>query len=406
MTFRARRRLVALLVPLVCLAGPDPAEAAGPLVLFGGRLRVGGLVSGTIAPEDDRYFNFVGYDDYGESALRRFRLALNAELRFGGRAAVLTEIWSDNLRAPRVYALFLRLRPWTERAFDVQLGMVPPVFGAFPRRRYAGENPLPGLPLAYQYVTTMREDAIPASAEELVSKQGGGWRVRYSVGAPEPGPGVPPVNAEVWDTGVQARIGRQPVSLAVSLTQGTLSYPLVRDDNNGKQLAARLAWTPGPELTLGLSGAGGAFLSRELTDTLPAGSGTSFDQKALGADVEYALGYWILRAEAVWSRWNLPPLDETRIETPQDSLGAYVEARYKLRPGLYVAGRLGHLGFRKLPSEAGMQTWDADVTRVELGGGYALRRQVLLKAAFQQNWRNGSRGRTESLVAAQVLLWF
>jgi hypothetical protein len=375
-------------------------------VLFGGKLRVGGLVSGTIAPKDNGYFNFVGYDDYGDSTLRRFRLALNAELRLGRRAAVLTEIWSDNLRAPRVYALFLRLRPWTERAFDIQIGMVPPVFGAFPRRRYGGENPLPGLPLAYQYVTSLREDAIPASAEELISKRGQGWRVRYSVGSPGPGPGVPLVNAEIWDTGIQARVGRRPFSLAVSLTQGTLSYPLVRDDNDGKQLAARLAWTPGPQLTLGLSGARGAFLAREVTEILPPDAGTGFDQKAAGVDLEYARGYWILRAEALWSRWTLPPLDTTRIETPQDSLGAYAEARYKLRPGLHVAGRVGRLSFRTLPSGADTETWDAGVTRVEVGGGYALRRQVLVKGAFQQNWRDGGRVRKESLVAAQVLLWF
>mgnify|MGYP001817140910 FL=1 len=406
MTFRARPWLIALLAPLVCLAGPDPAEAAGPLVLFGGKLRVGGLVSGTISPTDDGYFNFVGYDDYGDSTLRRFRLAVNAELRLGRRAAVLTEIWSDNLRAPRVYALYLRLRPWTDRAFDVQAGLVPPVFGAFPRRRYAGENPLPGLPLAYQYLTTLREDAVPARAEELVSKRGRGWRVGYSVGSPDRGPGVPLVNAELWDTGIQARIGRRPLSLAVSVTQGTLSYPLVRDDNDGKQIAARLAWTPGPELTLGVSGARGEFLSRELTDSLPPGSPASYPQEALGVDAEYARGYWILRGELLWSRWSLPPLDDTRIETPQDSLGGYLEARYKLRPGLHLAGRVGHLWFRALPTGAGSETWEARVTRVEVGGGYALRRQVLLKAAFQQNWRDGGRVRRESLVAAQVVLWF
>jgi hypothetical protein len=369
-------------------------------------LRVGGLVSGTISPEDDGYFNFVGYDDYGDNVLRRFRLALNAELRLGRRAAVLTEIWSDNLRAPRVYALFLRVRPWEERALDLQLGVVPPVFGAFARRRYGGENPLPGLPLAFQSLTTLRQDSVPASAEELVSMRGRGWRVGYSVGSPYAGPGVPLMNAEVRDTGVQIRVGRRPVSLAVSLTQGTLSYPLWRDDNDGKHFAARFAWTPGPELTLGVSAAQGEFLSREVSSVLPPEAGTGFDQQALGADLEYARGYWILRAEGLWSRWTLPAIEETRIETPQDALGAYVEARYKVRPGLYVAGRLGRLSLSTLASRAGLETWDAGVTRVELGAGYALRRQLLLKAAWQYNWRDGGLVRKEGLVAAQVQWWF
>jgi hypothetical protein len=386
--------------------GPPIAEAAGPLVLFGEHLRVGGEVSGTLSPEDDGYFNSVGYEGYDENVLRRFRLAVNAELRLGGRAAVLTELRSDNLHAPRLYALYLRLRPWTERAFDVQLGRVPPVFGAFPRRRYGTENPLPGLPLAYQYLTTMREDAVPASAEELLSKRGRGWWVGYSVGSPEPGPGVPLVNAEVWDTGVQVRVGRRPVSLAAALTQGTLSYPLVRDDNGGKQLAARLAWTPGPELILGVSAARGAFLAREVTGVLPSEAGGDFDQDALGVDVEYTRGYWIVRAEALWSRFRLPPLDATRIETPQDALGAYAEARYKLRPGLYVAGRVGRLSLSSLAGRNGADSWDANVTRVEVGGGWAPRRQMLLKVAWQQNWRDGGRVRQKGLLAAQVVLWY
>jgi len=406
LSFRAIAWLAALSAMLLHLVGPEPAEAAGPLVLFGGRLRVGGEVSGTIAPEDDGYFNFIGYDDYGDNVLRRFRAGLSAELRLGRHAAVLGEVRSDNLRAPVVYALFLRVRPWAEKVLDLQAGIVPPVFGAFARRGYASDNPLPGLPLAYQYLTTLRVSAVPASAEELVSKRGGGWQVAYSVGAPYPGPGVPQMNAEVWDTGVQMRIGRRPISLAVSLTQGTLSYPLVDDNNDGKQLAGRLAWSPGPQLTLGVSAARGEFLAGRLTDSLPAEAGSGFDQTAFGADLEYARGYWLVRAETLWSRWTLPALDETRIETPQDSLGAFLEARYKLQPGLYVAGRAGHLSFSDLASVSGTETWDADVTRLEVGGGYSLHRQVLLKVAWQYNWRDGGRVRNEGLVAAQVVLWF
>ena len=405
MSFRTVPWFIALSATLFHLGGPDPAQAAGPFALFGGRLRLGGEVSGTVAPHDDGYFNLIAYDTYGDFVLRRFQASLSAELRLGGRAAILGQIRSDNLRAPRVYALFLRVRPWAGKALDLQAGVVPPVFGAFARRQYAGDNPLPSLPLAYQYLTTIRQDGVPASAEELLSQRGSGEGVVYSVGSPF-GPGVPLLHAEVWDTGVQVRIGRQPVSLAVSLTQGTLSFPLVRDNNDGKQVAGRLAWSTGPQLTLGLSAARGEFLAREVTDLLPEEAGAHFHQSAVGVDVDYARGYWIVRAEALWSRWRLPPLDETRIETPQDSLWAFLEARYKLQPGLYLAGRVGRLSFSRLASRDGGDTWDANVTRLEIGAGYALHRQVLLKGAWQHNWRAGGHVRSESLVAAQVVLWF
>ena len=142
----------------MCLAAAG-AGRGEPVSLLGGRVRLGGEVSGTIAPEDLGWFN---YSDYESSTLRLFRVDLAAEARLASFASVLFDVRSDNLEAPRVYALYLRLRPWAGREVDLQAGLVPPVFGAFPRRRYAFENPLPSLPLAYQYLTNLREDAVPS----------------------------------------------------------------------------------------------------------------------------------------------------------------------------------------------------------------------------------------------------
>jgi hypothetical protein len=397
------RVTVARLATIAWLAASAPCALAEPPVLFGGRLVLGGEASGTIAPEDEGYFN---YNDYSTQSLRLFRLSLAAEARLARPLTLLGEVRSDNLASPRVYALYLRLRPWARRELDVQAGLVPPVFGAFPRRRYAYDNPLPSLPLAFQYLTTLRYDALPANAEQVVAQRGRGWEVSYPIGAGEAAAGVPLVSAERWDAGVELRLGREPLSLAVALTQGSLSHPRFEDDNDGKQIAGRLQWKPGPALTVGASVASGAFVSREAKDALPPSARGDFRQQALGLDLEWARGYWIVRAEAVWSRWNLPALDETRIVEPLDALGAYAEARYKLRPGLYLAGRLEHLGFSRIDSSLGRRTWDAPVTRVELGAGYTLRRHVLLKASWQHNRRDGGRVPENDLVAAQVLLWF
>jgi hypothetical protein len=359
-------------------------------------------VSGTLGPEDEGYFN---YSSYEVSSLRLFRVDLAAEARLASFASVLLDVRSDNLDAPRVYALYLRLRPWASRELDLQAGLVPPVFGSFPRRRYAYDNPLPSVPLAFQYLATLREDAVPARAEELVAQRGRGWLVRYSVGSPESGPGLPLVNTERWDAGVQVRLGREPLSLAVAVTQGTLGYPLVTDDNGGKQLSGRVVWTPSPAVVAGASGATGEFLAREVQDVLPAGARGTYRQEALGLDLQWSAGYWILRAEAVWSRWHVPALEATRIEDPLPALGLYAEARYKLRAGLFVAGRVERLGFGEIDSAAGRCTWDAPVTRVEAGAGWSPWRHLLLKASWQHNWRDGGRVRENDLVAGQVVLW-
>ncbi len=391
------------LAVVLCLVAPTAAAADEPLALLGGRLRLGGEVSGTLAPEDEGYFN---YSDYGVSSLRLFRIDLAAEVRLASFASVLADVRSDNLHSPRMYALYFRLQPWPGHGIDVQAGLVPPVFGAFARRRYAYDNPLPSLPLVYQYLTILRDDAVPSRAEDLVAQRGRGWLVRYPVGESYAAPGLPVVSGERWDTGLEVRLGERPWSLAVAATQGTLSHPLTKDDNGGKQLSARLAWTPSPALAVGVSGATGEFLSDDVQDALPPAAHGTYRQQALGVDVEWSAGYWIVRAEAIWSRWRVPPLEPTFIEHPLPALGVYGEARYKLRPGLFLAGRVERLGFSEIDSAAGRATWDAPVTRVEAGAGWSPWRYVTLKTSWQHNWRDGGRVRENDLVAGQVVLWY
>src|SRR5207245_6807279 len=100
--------------------------------------------------------------------LRMVRVAVSGMWRPSGRAAVVTELRSENLKRVIPYALYVRVRPLKGRALDVQAGRIPPVFGAFGRRSYGADNPLIGYPLAYQYLTSMRPDAIPATADDLL----------------------------------------------------------------------------------------------------------------------------------------------------------------------------------------------------------------------------------------------
>ena len=283
MSERAGTRRALLLSAALSLAA---APAAAPQSLLGGRLRLGGEVSGTLSPEDEGYFN---YSDYQTSQLRLFRVELAAEAVILPFASVLADVRSDNLGAPRVYALYLRLASGGGRA-ALQAGLVPPVFGAFPRRRYAYDNPLPSVPLAYQYLTTVRYDAVPSRAEQVVAQRGRGWLVRYPVGEAAAEPGLPLVNAERWDAGVQLRVGSEPLSLALAVTQGSPSHPRVEDDNDGKQVSGRLQWRAGPAFTAGVSGASGEYLSSALVAQLPAAARRGYRQDAAGLDLEWQRG--------------------------------------------------------------------------------------------------------------------
>jgi len=383
----------AALVAIATAAAAEPPVQAR-------RLALGVELSAAVGPEDRGFFNYTSYQD---SAHRLARLSLTAEWHIAERVALLGEVRDENLGRPRVYALYARVRPWRDRPFDIQAGLIPPVFGAFSRRRYGSDNPLIGYPLAYQYLTSVRADAVPGAENDLVVTRGAGWRVRYPFGwgSKDAEPGLPLVNALRWDTGVQVHVGSGALEASAAVTQGTLSSPRVHDDNGGKQLSARVAWKPVVGFVLGASGARGPYLSRAVVDLLPPERRGHDAQQAWGVDVEYSRDRWILRSEAIWSRWQTPMLERSL-----GALGITAEARCKVRPGLYAAARLDHLGFTRIDGPAGRVTWDAPVWRTEAGLGYTPLRHVLAKVAYQHNWRDGGRVRERALLTSQLVLWF
>ena len=377
-----------------------------PLVFWDGRVAIGGDVTATVScadvpdrcGEDTGFFN---YSDYEHSTLRSLRLDVTASVRASQHLAVLVELRSENGEAPAAYALYARVRPWATKPFDIRAGQVPPTFGAFPRRSYANDNMLIGYPLAYQYLTSIRPDAVPESADELLTMRGRGWLSQFSLGNTALDRGLPLVTTFRGDTGVQLHSRMEWGEVTGAVTTGSLSNPLVGDDNAGKQVAGRFVVHPLPGLVLGTSAARGPFLSRAAARSAGARSAGPYVQTALGGDAEYSRDYYVLRVEAIRSAWTLPT-----IATPLRALAVSAEGRYKVTPRLYTAARYDHLGFSTVAGSLRSDTWEAPVTRVEVGGGYLVTRNLLLKTSVQANRRDGGRVQRLDIWASQLAFWF
>jgi hypothetical protein len=398
----APRGLLALL--LLCSApGAVQGQALpeGPVRLFDGKVAVSGEIIATGGNSDE--IAFFNYTDYEHNALRMIRFGVSGVYRPANWIALVAELRSEDLDPPTVYAAYVRLHPWRNHAFDIQAGRIPPAFGSFGRRLYETGNPVIGYPLAYQYLTSLRTDAVPATADDVLKMRARGWRTNFPIGSQVPGPGIPLMSGFQWDTGVEASWRTGSVELAGSVTNGTLSSPRVTDDNGGKQFAGRVAVTPTIGLVLGASVARGAWLSKSVApQSKPA-------QRAFGADAEYSRDHWIVRSELIWSRWNYayPLLPSHRDSL--DSLGAWVEGRYRITPRIFLGGRLDHLGFSTLEgSTIGVNglPWDAPVKRIEGGAGYYLQRNLVVRATAQGNWRQGGRDRSRTYVSGQLVYWF
>lgn len=387
---------------LACVTAASRSAAQGlpdgPLRTAGGRVTIGAEVSATVSPEDSQaYFN---YTDYERNTLRMLRLSTSAVWRPAPWLALAGELRSEDLHRPAMYAAYARVRPWQRHGLDLLAGRIPPVFGAFARQSYAGSSTVIGYPLAYQYLTSLRPDAAPLAADDLLRMRGRGWRSSFPAGSQTPGPGLPLASALRWDTGIGAEWTRGPVQLRGAVTSGTLSNPRVRDDNGGRQLAGRLALEPTPGLVLGLSGSSGPWVARTLDG---ARSGR---QSALGADAEYSRDHWIVRGELVFSRWALPwPLPPSNASSVA-ALGHWVEGRYRFTPRLFAAGRLDRLGFSRLRGTATLRHWDAPVSRFEAAAGWYLRRTLVARAGLQSNRRDGGRVRQRTFPTAQLTWWF
>jgi hypothetical protein len=399
----------AILLPLG-FASPARAQTlpSEPLVFGDGHVTVGADVSATVScaetagtgscGNDTGFFN---YSDYEYSTLRMLRVDVNAVVRANRSLAFLAELRSENGSSPHPYALYARLRPWAQHAFDINAGRVPPTFGAFPRRSYASDNLLIGYPLAYQYLTSLRSDAVPANADELLRMRGRGWLSSFSLGNTTPDRGVPLVTAFRWDTGVQVHSAWTWADATGAVTTGSLSDPQFGDDNPGKQVVGRFAFHPQAGLVLGLSAARGEFLSQSARRATGIEMNADSSQTAIGADAEYSRDYYLIRFEAIRSTWNLPTIHEPLVAT-----GGWIEGRYKVRPRFYTAARVDHLAFSAITGATRTADWDAPVTRVELGGGYLLQRNLQVKASFQRNSRAGGRVTHLKIVSAQVVFWF
>ena len=55
---------------------------------------------------------------------------MSAEVRANDHMQVLGEVRLDQGRVLEAYGLFVRVRPWPARRFDIQAGRIPPTFGA------------------------------------------------------------------------------------------------------------------------------------------------------------------------------------------------------------------------------------------------------------------------------------
>ena len=263
---------------LVVLVGRQPARRrrrrcpSEPLTFGDGRVTLGGDVSATASCAERRRgrpshcTTTPASSTTPTTSTRRCGCCASAS-RPRSRPAIASRCSASSQRERRAARSPTRCTcasgRGASRGFDIQAGRVPPTFGAFARRTYPADNLLIGYPLAYQYLTSLRPDALPANADELLRMRGRGWLSSFSVGNPAPDRGLPLVSAFRWDTGVQVhaanqtrRRGRRGDDRHAATRSSATTTPASRSPDG-----SRCGRSPG--LIVGVSAARGPFVTRD-----------------------------------------------------------------------------------------------------------------------------------------------
>jgi len=378
-----------------------------PYVSSDGQLTVAGELSATISPPDnDAFFN---YTDYEHNGLRTARARLLGEWRMLSRMSLLGELRAENADAIDLAALYVRWRPWEHRQFDVQVGRIPPVLGAFARHAYGRDNLVIGTPLAYQYLISLRPDALPATADDVLRMRGRGWRSSFPIGSTDVAPGVPLVTGFHWDTGAEASWRSGRMELSGALTRGAPATPAGFDARARPTWSGRAAITAATGLVLGASGARGRWIGRDVLRAVPDTVRHDAVQTVIGFDGEFGFGRWLVRGEWLRSAFQVPAVAAPWVDSPLIASSGFVEARYRWRPRWQIAARAEHLGFSDIRGtllNGDLVPWDAPIARLEAVVGFRATRSIEVRGGWQENRRFGRRLIQRGYPALQVLYWF
>jgi hypothetical protein len=347
----------------------------------------------------------------GEGFLQAYRLRIFADLFLGDHVYSFVEVRSDKGLESFSSAPRARLEQAYVRFVDgsggrgAQVGRFPSPFGSYTLRHLSVVDPFLRPPLPYEYRTVLSRVRVPADAPTFLA-----WKDRRDVADL---PSAPPVWAVPYQWGAMVFTGLGPLELrAAAMNSAPSSWPkawdLELDRFERPSWVVALRWRASAAIELGVAYDRGPWMEEIRTGTIhpppgsPAGTAApgwrDFNQELISADIAFARGRTMARAEAIIDRWEVPNVGAT----PTD-LSLSVEVQHDLAAGLFVAVRGGLIDFRPLsdglgtasPLPDGRTDWDYDVRRFEASIGYRLARNVgALLSAYEQRQIGAADGDT------------
>lgn len=406
-----RKYLIPLLIIIAFAANDDlqaqeeslPDEFGEMKEVSDNSVGVGGIVDVATTFGDGTDLNANTLDDNNFNNIRTlltFQFAHKDKLR-----ADVEVLFDDaSQEKVRLQGAFITIFDMPNEHINFMIGKIPNLFGNFAKREFSDVNPLIGQPLMRQYRTSLDWNNLWNEQEQLVLKNkrklyNGNLPTNVLAGA------TPTIYDARWDFGIELFGNASIVEYQLAVTEGSVSNPEA-DRNKGKQFLGRIGFNPFAGLKFGFSGASNPYLSTaDPQRLLEDGKGKGeYRQTAYGADLEASYQYLIVFSEYVKSTW-----DATVNKGSLSNWSWYIDAKYKIHPKFYLAGRYDMMNFSKIrnPATGAKEGWDYNVKRYEAGIGFRITADASLKLAEQWTvFEKASGIKTVTLTAAQLSVPF
>jgi hypothetical protein len=404
-----KKFLVVIVIGLAAAAGNAPAQdfldrvdEALTFSALNGDVRA--RVSGTLDLEAYRFSGPApGLILTTSDALFNPRLSLFVDAQLGSSIYVFTQARVDRGFDPsdrgaqlRLDEYAVRVTPWQDGRFNLQVGQFSTVVGNWVGRHLSWDNPFINAPLPYENVTAIEDKAAP-------------YNYRYlSVGTAQAKYEYNPV---IWGpsyaTGVSVagRLGQFDYAAEIknaSLSSRPESWPITRMDFDNPTVSGRVGFRPNEMWTFGVSASDGAYFRPEAMSTLPPGRDIGdYHERVLAQDIGFAWHHWQLWAEFFETRFEIPGFSDA------DTFAYYLEAKYKFTPQFFGAVRWNQQFFGDVTNiYGGTAPWGHDLWRADIAAGYRFTAHTQLKLQYSfQHETNGLRDFTH-MFAAQFTVRF
>ncbi len=311
-------------------------------------------------------------------ALFNPRLTMFADAQIGAPVYIFTQTRVDRGFDPsdeganiRLDEYAIRVTPWEDGRFSLQVGQFATVVGDWVQRHLSWENPFLNAPLVYENVTAIEDMRAP-------------YYTYLEIGTPREKYEYQPV---IWGpsyaTGVSAagKLGRFDYAIEVknaALSSRPESWPITRMDFDHPTVSGRIGFRPNEMWTFGFSASDGPYFRPEAMPTLPFGRDIGdYHQRVLAQDITFAWHHWQVWAEFFEARFEIPGF------TDGDTFAYYVEAKYKFTPQFFAAVRWNQQFFGDVTnSYGGTAPWGRDLWRADISAGYRFTAHTQLKIQY------------------------